>query len=502
MEKNISFEDLSVIRRKYNGLKIVHCHGVFDLFHFGHLAHLKSAKKHGDILVTTITPDQFVNKGPGSPRYSAEQRALMLATLDFVDFVAINKFPTAVEAIHQLKPDFYVKGPEYRDPSMDLTGKIKDEADAVHEVGGQIAFTDDDTISTTELLNKYFPNWNDQQLVAIEKIKDTISLNDLTRTIDRISELRVLVVGEPIVDTYTFCQPAGISSKSPTVSARYLSHEDYTGGSMAIANHLKALGCQVTLLITHGNEPYFQAILEETRKSYPVEEVHTPGIPTPRKTRFLTQFQTQRIFELIDLRSDQWYHVDPNPFIAKLESLTKNHDLVIVADYGHGMFESKVLESMQNLQSFVALNVQANSGNFGYNVATKHSRFDYLSIDERECRLVNHDRFTPTLELASTFARERIKKPVSVTLGTAGSVFFDHNGCDNFCPIFFKDVVDTVGAGDAYFAITSALLKQDAPAPIIPFLGNCYAGLKSRIIGNKTAVDRIDLLKTVHSILK
>lgn len=47
------------------GRVIVQCHGVFDLLHPGHVAHLAEAKTHGDILVVTVTPDRFVNKGPG-----------------------------------------------------------------------------------------------------------------------------------------------------------------------------------------------------------------------------------------------------------------------------------------------------------------------------------------------------------------------------------------------------------------------------------------------------
>ena len=44
-------------------------HGVFDLLHFGHLEHFKEAKK-GDILIVSITPDRFVNKGPGRPAFN------------------------------------------------------------------------------------------------------------------------------------------------------------------------------------------------------------------------------------------------------------------------------------------------------------------------------------------------------------------------------------------------------------------------------------------------
>jgi len=150
----------------------------------------------------------------------------------------------------------------------------------------------------------------------------------------------------------------------------------------------------------------------------------------------------------------------------------------------------------------VALNVQTNSGNFGFNPFTKHAHFDYLSIDERECRLAVHDRLTPAPELASQAAKNIVKKPCSITLGTHGASYFDGQGSEFNCPSFFSDVVDTTGAGDAYFAITALMSKLKVAPALVPFVGNCFAGLKTRIIGNKSAVAKVDLVRTVESILK
>ena len=94
---------------------IVHCHGVFDLLHPGHLRYFEQAKSFGDILVVTLSPDRFVNKGPGRPVFNQKLRAEALAALQIIDFEAINETPSAVETIFQLRPDIYVKGSEYKD---------------------------------------------------------------------------------------------------------------------------------------------------------------------------------------------------------------------------------------------------------------------------------------------------------------------------------------------------------------------------------------------------
>ena len=115
-----------------DGKKIVHCHGVFDLLHIGHIRHFQQAKELGDVLVVTVTPDQFVNKGPGRPAFGEQMRTEAIAALDCVDFVAINRWPLAEEAIKLIQPRFYVKGSDYKDANDDNTGGIVIEEEAVH----------------------------------------------------------------------------------------------------------------------------------------------------------------------------------------------------------------------------------------------------------------------------------------------------------------------------------------------------------------------------------
>src|SRR5216117_3161762 len=128
-----------------HGKRIVHCHGVFDLLHIGHIKHLEAARKLGDLLVVTITPDRFVNKGPHRPAFPERLRAEALASLSCVDFVSINEWPTAVETIQRLRPDFYVKGIVREAGKRDHTNAIQQEEDAVKAAGGQLVLTDEET---------------------------------------------------------------------------------------------------------------------------------------------------------------------------------------------------------------------------------------------------------------------------------------------------------------------------------------------------------------------
>ena len=146
-------EELSDLKSK--GKKIVHCHGCFDMMHPGHIKYFQASKKMGDILVVTVTPDQYVDKGSGRPVFDQYLRTESIAALECVDYVAVNRWPTAENALRLLVPDYYVKGQEF-EKLQDKTGKIQKEVDVVKEIGGEMRFTHEIVFSSTKILNRYF----------------------------------------------------------------------------------------------------------------------------------------------------------------------------------------------------------------------------------------------------------------------------------------------------------------------------------------------------------
>ena len=77
-------EELASLAATWHGENqmIVHCHGVFDLLHPGHIKHLEAAKCEGDRLIVTLTPDRYVDKGPGRPIFDEGMRAYSLASIE------------------------------------------------------------------------------------------------------------------------------------------------------------------------------------------------------------------------------------------------------------------------------------------------------------------------------------------------------------------------------------------------------------------------------------
>lgn len=152
--------EMEELAKKLHGLKsqgkrIVLCHGCFDLMHPGHIKYFQASKKMGDILVVTVSPDIYVDKGDGRPVYNQTLRAESIAALECVDYVAINKWPTAVETLRLLRPHIYVKGQEFENKD-DKTGKLQQEQVVLVEIGAEMRYTHEIVFSSTKLINQYF----------------------------------------------------------------------------------------------------------------------------------------------------------------------------------------------------------------------------------------------------------------------------------------------------------------------------------------------------------
>lgn len=494
---------LSKIKNKYKHKNIVLCHGVFDLLHFGHLKHFEKAKEYGEVLVVSITSSKYVNKGPGRPYFSDRERLKMLSSIDIVDYVYLNDHPLSVDVIKKLKPNFYIKGNDYKNNKQDITGGIKKEKDAVSSINGKIVYTNEQTYSSTSLINRYLTNFDKEQLSTISKLKKNYKLEDILKIINSFSSLKVLVVGEPIIDKYIYTNPLGMTNKDPIISSKILSEESLIGGSLAIANNLNSLGCNTSIIYPIGEKNIHEKLIKSSldikirRMPYKVKDWEIPI-----KTRFINKSHMRKLFETNELYENIWEKNNESKFCQKFKLKLKNFDIIFLADFGHGFFKNKIIKLFESTNVFKALNVQTNSSNLGYNYFTKYKKYDYLSIDEREFNLGLGIKNIDTSKLIQYAIKEKkINTNLSITSGNKGSRYLDKKLNIHFSPIFFKDVVDTVGAGDAYFCITALLSKLQYPGILIPFLGNCFAGLKTRILANKKAVSKSSLIKTINAIL-
>ena len=489
-------------RAREEGQKITLCHGVFDLLHPGHIVHFHEARKHGDLTVVTITPDAYVNKGPGRPVFHQDLRVETIAALEAVDYVALNEWPTATETIRLLKPHVYAKGSDYADASSDLTGRITDEEAAVRAVGGRIVFTEGAAFSSSHLINRFFSAYPQETQEYLQQFRARHSAGRIIEYLRALSDLNVLVVGEAILDQYCYCHPIGKSPKETIVATKFLSEESFAGGAVATANHLAGFCREVTFLTVLGPDQEEEAFLRsKLRSNIRMLPTRTDDRPTVRKRRFIEPGFMTKMFEIQYLDDAPLQPKTEREFGARLESHLADYDLVVVNDFGHGLLTEKLRDHLSASKRFFALNVQSNSANHGYNLATNYRRADFVSLDDPELHLASRNKYGQLRDLAAQVRREVQASTLLVSLGAHGSVVLSDEGWHE-TPALAVRVVDRTGAGDALFAVTSPCAFRKLPPDVIGFIGNCVGALAVEIVCNREPIDPIALYKFISSLLK
>jgi cytidyltransferase-like protein len=294
--------------------------------HIGHIKHFKEAKTFGDVLIVSITPDEFVNKGPDRPAFTTSLRLESLASLESVDYVFANKWPTAEDTIKIIKPDFYFKGPDYKNHLDDITGKINDEVAAVNFVGGEIVYTDDITFSSSSLLNKFGNLYSLEQESFIQYLLAKNSFESIKIKLEKIEKLKVLVIGETIIDQYVFCEALGKSGKEPVLVLRDLETQKYLGGALAIARHLSDFCNNVSLLSFLGEDNEYKSLIEEDIE----ENIHLnlltkSNSPTIVKRRFVDSIDGKKILGVYSINDDALNKEEEAKFIESFDKLSKEH---------------------------------------------------------------------------------------------------------------------------------------------------------------------------------
>ena len=502
--KIVSFESLRAELDAKPHARVVQCHGVFDLLHIGHIRHFLRAKNYGDILVVTITPDRFVNKGPNRPCFTEQLRAEAIASLDYVDYVVINAWPTAVEAIALVKPNVYVKGSEYQDASQDVTGKIQEEANAVRAVSGEIAFTDDITFSSSKLLNQFFSPFPPEVTHYLESFRQRYRANDVMGYLDRAKTLEVLVVGEAIIDIYHFSDVIGKAGKEPILVAKQKSIETYLGGTLALANHLGDFCKKVTCLTYLGENAEYESLIRAgLKKNVEMIPVYKKNSPTIVKRRYLDEYLRQKLFEVYEINDDFLESDQQDVLQGKLNELLKSHDLAIVADYGHGLLDDGAVKTLMQDSKFLAVNTQSNAGNNGFNCISKYPKADYVCIATRELQLNYRQRHLSVPEQLSRLSQDFEYQKIMITAGKTGAYAWNKAESDVAkVPALATSVVDRVGSGDAVLAITSLYAYFNAPSEITAFVGNVVGAEAVGIMGNQRSIEKTSLMKHLTHLLK
>ena len=503
--KILSLDDLEKkaqeLRRE--GKRIVMCHGTFDLMHTGHIRHLQRAKREGDVLLVTLTGDAFVNKGPGRPVFGENLRVETLAALACVDFVAINYEQAAIDAIARLRPHVYVKGSEYRAAMDDVTGNIALEQQAVEACGGEIFYTDEITFSSSSLLNEHFGVFSPETKDYLQAFRKTYDYKDIIKLVKGLAHLKVLVVGDAIIDQYHYIKTLGQVGKGTALAVQYESEEQFAGGSLAVANHVASFAEDVTLVAGLGKiETYEQFIRSKLLPNVTPAFFYIDDAQTVAKRRFVDP-DLNKLFEVYFCSEEALPEGVSSAVCAWLDENLEKFDVVIVPDFGNGFISQRMVEVLCQKARFLAVNTQVNSGNRGHHAINRYPHANFVSINEVELRLAAHNRHDP-IELVAELIGQKISSDhIAITRGAKGVMFKDRkSGAIHNVPALSTKVLDRIGAGDAFLALAGLCIGGGLPSEVAAYVGSVSAALDVQIVGNREPVDSVALFKYITTLLK
>ena len=507
-QKILAFDEAAAIfdRERLAGRRVVQCHGTFDLIHPGHIVHLEEARALGDLLVVTITDEKHVNKGPGRPCFNDTLRARTLAALECVDYLVLIPHTAAVEAIRLVKPHIYCKGSEYEDASNDVTGNIHDDLTEVSAHGGEVRYIGSVVFSSTRLLNRHFGHIPENVRACCQKLATRTSAAEIRTMVDGFQNLRVLVLGDTIIDQYACLKVQGLTSKNRIISGRFLHQDTYLGGALAVVRHVKEFCSNVRFVSLLGTEPWVDELVAGALRSEEDATLREESFTTVVKKRYVEPLQVgnelSKLFSINYLNDEAPPQAVQDRLFEVVRREMKQCDVVLLTDFGHGLMQKKLRELVQEEAPFLVLNCQTNSNNHGFNIITRqYQRADAFSLDNQEimlsCGLRDFDAHAELTSITQRFGA----KYAWLTRGSIMTLGLAEGYEPSEIPPLVSDVTDTVGAGDAFFSVAGLAAVARLPLEVATFIGHLAGAQAVNIVGNERPISKAALLKGAMSLL-
>lgn len=479
---------------------VVMCHGVFDVVHPGHMRHLIYAKSKADILIASLTADHHITKSEYRPHIPQNIRAVNLAAFEMVDYVIIDQNNTPLENIVKLQPDFFAKGYEYSGKTKPK--KTREEEELIQSYGGQMLFTPGDVVySSSKFITMEAPVIRLEKLAAVMEA-EKISIKDLITSLHVKNPLTIHVVGDTIVDGITHTNVIGGQIKTPTLSVRLESQDNYVGGAGIVAKHLQAAGANVIFTTVLGEDPLAEFVLDDLQKAgVKVQVIVDKNRPTTYKNAIVAN--KHRLVKIDTLDNSSISDTILEQFEGFIASTSA--DAVIFSDFRHGIFNKRTIESLiaaipKDCFKVADSQVASRWGNI-----TEFRGFDLITPNEREARFALGDQDSGIRPLAARLYDEAQCKTLILKLGERGSITcsssdYARQDASIFIDAFADHVIDPVGSGDALLAYATLALVKGYSSTTASILGTMAAACECEVDGN-IPISTEDVIKKIQQVV-
>ena len=434
-------------------MKTVFVSGHFNVIHPGHLRLLRFAKECGSRLIVAVESDRLAGSAAHVPEH---QRLEGVASNSYVDEAFIIDKPVA-EIVEQLRPDVVVKGKEHET-------KSNPEASVVATYGGKLLFSSGESVfSSLDLIRREFSELATGaiRLPSEYLTRNGVTTKQLLNLCERISNLRVVVIGDLIIDEYITCQPLGMSQEDPTIVVTPIDSLRFVGGAGIVAAHAAGLGARVDLVSITG---------QDASRVFGAEKLNEFGVeahlledlsrPTTLKQRFRSGGKS--LLRVSHLHQDAISAELQNKIIDLITPLLKDADLLIFSDFNYGCLPQALVDHLSTIAKTNGVLSAADSQSSSQ--VGDISRFvgmDLITPTEREARIAMRNQQDGLVVLAEKLRNQTKAKNMLLKMGEEGLLIHAFNKdseeiTTDQIPALNSHPKDVAGAGDSML-IASAM---------------------------------------------
>lgn len=474
----VSDDVIAELRRHAGpGKRIVFVSGNFNIVHPGHLRLLQFAADCGDYLAVGVTSD----KSP-AVTIPAEMRLAGVRAIGIVDFAfALDERPEAF--IARLKPEVVVKGKEYEN-------RHNPEHEAVTAYGGRLLFGSGEVrFSSLDLLQRELLETN---FSSIRKPLDFprrhgFVFESLIDIVQKFTTLRVVVVGDLIVDEYINCDPLGMSQEDPTIVVTPIRSDRFIGGAGIVAAHARGLGAKVRYVGVTGEDDA-AAYARETLAGFRVDSsfIADESRPTTLKQRYRANGKT--LLRVSHLKQHDISRELADRLFGIVSGALDQCDLLMFSDFNYGCLPQalvdKIAAKCREKNIMMVADSQASSQ---ISDVSRFRGMHLMTPTEHEARLAVRDYTSGLVVLAERLREQAAAQQLFITLGSEGLLI--HAGEQNEMQTDQLPALNTVprdvsGAGDSLLTCASMALAVGADIWRAAYLGGIAAACQVSRVGN------------------
>ena len=481
------------IRKVYGAdSRIVFVSGTFNVLHPGHVRLLSFAQELGDCLVVGVNRDCV----PGVQAESADR----------LEAVSSNRYVNAAfimdenieDVLRALKPEIVVKGREHEN-------LLNVEATVLEDIGGKLVF------SSGEMLRSSFLEMADEIdprrihfLPDAYMTRHGITPQKLVENIKKCRDLRVIVIGDLIVDDYIDCDPLGMSQEDPTIVVAPRQTSRFVGGAGIVAAHGQGLGAQVTLLSVTGlDDVAKEAERQMTNHGVLTVLLHDDTRPTTLKQRFRASGKTLlRVSNLLQHKISQELS---NQLLAQVDHRLSETDLIVLSDFNYGCLPDElVVQIIQRARSAGVMIVADSQASSQIGDISRFQGVALITPTELEARLAVSKDAENLVVLGQQLLHKTECSNMIMTLGADGILISTQNdstsenlSTDRISALNTKPQ-DVAGAGDSLFCVSSIALTSGSDIWTAALLGSIAAACQVSRVGN-TPLRAAELIRVIEN---